>query len=99
MSSSQTDLTSTTASSTSLPSPPDPDNPAHPSHESRPTATTAVIACGAISQPCMEIVERRAWDVDVHPLPPLLHNRPDLIAGEVEMLATALRERYDTVAV
>ncbi|MCW2820472.1 MAG: hypothetical protein JWR64_267, partial [Marmoricola sp.] len=24
------------------------------------------------------------WDVDVHPLPPLLHNQPQKIAGEVE---------------
>ena len=47
----------------------------------------AVIACGAIAQPCKEIVDRRGWPVDVHPLPPLLHNRPELIAGEVERLA------------
>jgi hypothetical protein len=47
----------------------------------------------------MEIVERRGWDVDIHPLPPLLHNRPDLIAGEVELLASTLGERYSAVAV
>jgi hypothetical protein len=44
-------------------------------------------------------VERRGWQVDVHPLPPLLHNRPQLIAGEVEALALDLRARYDRVAV
>ena len=59
----------------------------------------ALIACGAISQPCKEIVDRRGWPVDVHPLPPLLHNRPDQIAGEVERLALELRARYASVAV
>jgi hypothetical protein len=62
-------------------------------------ASVALIACGAISQPCKEIVDRRGWDVDIHPLPPLLHNRPDLIAGEVELLAEGLREDYARVAV
>ena len=28
--------------------------------------------------------------MDVHPLPPLLHNRPELIAGEVERLVDEL---------
>ncbi len=58
-----------------------------------------MIACGAISQPCARIVARRGWPVDVHPLPPLLHNRPDLIAGEVERLALALRSRYSSVGI
>jgi hypothetical protein len=62
-------------------------------------APVAVIACGAIAQPCMEIAQRRDWDVDVHPLPPLLHNRPDLIAGEVERLASELRPHYAAVVV
>ncbi len=35
----------------------------------------------------------------MHPLPPLLHNQPQRIAGEVESLATELRASYDTVAV
>ncbi len=64
-----------------------------------PRADVAVIACGAISQPCKEIVDRRGWSVDVHPLPPLLHNRPELIAGEVERLALELGARYERVAV
>ncbi len=58
-----------------------------------------MIACGAIAQPCKEIVERRGWPVDIHPLPPLLHNRPELIAGEVEGLAHSLATRYDKLAV
>ncbi len=35
----------------------------------------------------------------MHPLPPLLHNRPERIAGEVERLVLELRDRYDRVAV
>ncbi len=37
--------------------------------------------------------------MDVHPLPPLLHNRPERIAREVERLVTALGERYRRVVV
>ena len=59
----------------------------------------ALVACGAIAQPCAEIVARRGWPVDVHPLPPLLHNRPDRIADEVEQLADGLGDRYRAVAV
>jgi hypothetical protein len=46
-----------------------------------------------------DVVARRGWAVDVHPLPPLLHNQPQLIAGEVRTLATALATSYDRVAV
>jgi hypothetical protein len=62
-------------------------------------AGLALIACGAISQPSKQIVDRRGWDIDVYPLPPLLHNRPELIAGEVERLAVELRDAYATVAI
>jgi hypothetical protein len=70
-----------------------------PASASEPPAATALIACGAIAQPAARIVEQMGWDVDVHPLPPLLHNQPQKIAGEVEQLATALRASYDEVAV
>jgi len=60
---------------------------------------TAVIACGAIAQPSAEISERRGWPVDVHPLPPLLHNQPQKIAGEVRVLAERLRQTHDRVVV
>lgn len=59
----------------------------------------ALIACGAIAAPCARVVEEQGWPVDVHPLPPLLHNHPARIAGEVDALAADLQERYDTVAV
>ena len=58
-----------------------------------------MVACGAIARHVGEIAERRGWPVDVHPLPPLLHNHPDRIAGAVETAIGALRARYATVAV
>lgn len=45
------------------------------------------------------MVARRSWPVDVHPLPPLLHNRPDLIAGEVHALAERLAASYGRIVV
>ena len=84
MSSSPTAPTSTTGSSTSSGS------------EDRPLA---VVACGALSRPAAEIAARRGWPVDVHPLPPLLHNQPRLIAGEVRVLAERLLAEGHRVAV
>jgi hypothetical protein len=66
---------------------------------SRPEARTAVIACGALAQDVERVATSRRWPVDVHPLPPLLHNRPERIASAVATLATTLRGRYPTVAV
>lgn len=45
------------------------------------------------------MVARHDWPVDVHPLPPLLHNQPQLIAGEVRRLAVELAAAYDRVVV
>ncbi|GAA1477499.1 DUF1638 domain-containing protein [Nocardioides aestuarii] len=84
MSSSPTVPTSTTASSSSSGSAPE---------------RTALIACGAIAQPAAGVVARHDLPVDVHPLPPLLHNQPHLIAGEVRRLAAELAPAYDRVVV
>jgi hypothetical protein len=59
----------------------------------------ALVACGAIAQPAASVVARHDWPVDIHPLPPLLHNRPHLIADEVRRLAVELAATYDSVAV
>ena len=59
----------------------------------------ALVACGAIAQPSAAVVEPRGWPVDVHPLPPLLHNHPEQIADAVRTLATRLSESYDRVVV
>lgn len=60
---------------------------------------TVVIACGAIAQPIAEVIARNEWPVDIHPLPPLLHNHPEKIAAEIEPLLIELRETYSTVAI
>jgi Protein of unknown function (DUF1638) len=57
-----------------------------------------VIACGAIAGPVREIVARRGWPVEVHPLPAVLHNRPDRIAPAAAKLAAPLQARGLRVA-
>ncbi|HEV2797369.1 MAG TPA: DUF1638 domain-containing protein, partial [Nocardioides sp.] len=81
--------TSTTPSSSSSRSTPD----------VTPDGRVALIACGAIAQPAAAVVDRNAWPVDVHPLPPLLHNHPQKIAGEVRVLAERLATTYDRVVI
>jgi len=56
---------------------------------------TAVIACGALALHVRAIAARRGWNVEVVPLPPELHNRPERIAPAVEALAGC----YEQVAV
>ena len=56
---------------------------------------TGVIACGALAIGVTQIARRRGWDLDVHPLPALLHNRPELIAPAVKEVLDA----HDVVAV
>jgi hypothetical protein len=69
------------------------------SSSSSPSDRTALIACGALAQPAAAIAVRRGWPLDVHPLPPLLHNQPHLIAGEVRALAESLRPSYARLVV
>jgi hypothetical protein len=54
---------------------------------------TTVVACGALALHVRAIAARRGWDVEVVPLPPELHNRPERIAPVVEQL----RSRHDRV--
>lgn len=63
------------------------------------SARVAVVACGALSVDIAAVVERRGWPVDLHPLPPLLHNHPERIAGEVGALVDRLSPDYARVAV
>jgi hypothetical protein len=58
-----------------------------------------VIACGALATHVEQIAGRRGWDVDVHPLPPALHNQPARIAPAVTDLVAQLRPRYRRLAV
>jgi hypothetical protein len=87
MSNSPTGPTSTTSSSTSS-----------RSRRER-SDRVALIACGAIAEPCAALAASNGWPVDVHPLPPLLHNQPQLIAARVRETAVALQDSYASVAV
>jgi hypothetical protein len=107
MSSSPTAPTSTTGSSTSWPSPADDlrasdlraDGQPADDQPGRQPARLALIACGAIARPCAELVGRVGWRVDVHPLPPLLHNQPQRIAARVAELGEEVAPRYAAIAV
>jgi hypothetical protein len=52
-----------------------------------------VIACGALAGHVREVAGRRAWPVEVHALPAVLHNRPALIAPAARELALDLQAR------
>jgi hypothetical protein len=63
------------------------------------SAPTAVLACGALAAEIHAIARRREWAVDIHPIPALLHNRPERIAPALEQALRELRERYTHIAV
>ena len=69
------------------------------SSHSRDRSRTALILCGALSADAAAWIEKSDRDVDIHPLPPLLHNRPERIAPEVERLVTELRGDYDEIVI
>jgi hypothetical protein len=60
---------------------------------------TAVVACGALAADVRKIARRRGWVIDVHPVPALLHNRPEEIAPAVSAELAALSGSYERVAV
>lgn len=53
------------------------------------------MACGALAFDVRAIARRRGWDLDVVPVPALLHNRPERIPDAV----TALAQGREVVAV
>jgi hypothetical protein len=59
----------------------------------------AVVACGALAIHVKAIASRNGWQIDVYPLPPELHSRPERIAPAVEAQLAELRGRYDRVVV
>lgn len=61
--------------------------------------TTAVIACGAIATHISNIASRENFDITIYPLPPLLHNQPEKIAGEVELKIAEIKDKYQKIAV
>src|SRR4249920_1525296 len=86
MSSCRTAPISTTASSASLPSP------------TEPRPAPVVIACGALGAHLREIIARRGWQVELHCLPALLHNRPRQITPHAERIARGALARGQRVA-
>ena len=54
--------------------------------------TRTIVACGALALHINEIARRRGWELDVKPLPPELHNRPERIremVGDAELVGYA----------
>ena len=51
-----------------------------------------IVACGALALHIKQIAKRRGWELDVQPLPPELHNRPERIreaVGDAELVGYA----------
>jgi hypothetical protein len=51
-----------------------------------------IVACGALALHIGQIARRRGWELDVKPLPPELHNRPERIRqalGDAELVGYA----------
>ena len=61
--------------------------------------SVAVIACGALAAHVHEIAERRDLDLHVEPINPLLHNRPEGIAPEVEKMILELQPTHSHIAI
>jgi Protein of unknown function (DUF1638) len=59
------------------------------------TRPRAVVACGALALDVRRIAKRRGWELEVIPVPALLHNHPDRIAPAVAELSAG----HDVVAV
>ncbi len=55
----------------------------------------AVVACGALALDVRRIARRRGWDLEVIPVPAMLHNHPERIAPAVAELSAG----HDVVAV
>ena len=58
-----------------------------------------IVACGAIATHIQEIATAKALDLTIYPLPPLLHNRPEKIAGEVDALLIEIKAKHEQCAV
>lgn len=58
-----------------------------------------VVACGAIATHIASIQERYGLDLTIYPLPPLLHNSPQKIAGEVDLLLSRIEPDHEKCVV
>ena len=55
--------------------------------------TQVVVSCGALALHVKKIAARRGWDLEVRPVPPELHNRPERIRAAVDEAAARRRRR------
>ena len=46
-----------------------------------------LVSCGALALHVKQIAARRGWDLEVRPVPPELHNRPERIRAAVDAAA------------
>lgn len=61
--------------------------------------STGIVACGALATHIADIASSESLDITIYPLPPLLHNRPEKIAGEVDLLLHAIKDKHSKFAV
>ena len=61
--------------------------------------STAIIACGAIATHIANLATQENFDLTIYPLPPLLHNHPEQIAGAVEDKLSEIKDRHQKIAV
>ena len=57
------------------------------------------MACGALATHIGEIATDSGLDITIYPLPPLLHNRPEKIANEVDALLVEIKDKHTKCAV
>ena len=58
-----------------------------------------IVACGALATHIGEIAAEIGIDITIYPLPPLLHNRPEKIANEVDALLLEIKDKHSKYAV
>ena len=61
--------------------------------------STGIVACGAIATHISNIASRENFDLTIYPLPPLLHNHPEQIAGEVNAKIQEIKGKHSKIAV
>ena len=61
--------------------------------------SVGVVACGALAVRVRAIAARRGWDVEVHPVDAILHNRPERIAPAVAEVVERVTPRHERVIV
>jgi hypothetical protein len=61
--------------------------------------STAIIACGAIATHIANLATQENFDLTIYPLPPLLHNHPEQIAGAVEDKLSEIKDKHQKIAI